>query len=258
MKKAFGIVFLALMVFACTYENEEELYNTNTNTEKKIDFNTEIQPILDTYCASCHNNANNPNNGFGNRFGEAVTLEGEENVKTIVGFNNQFGYLIGNIRHDDGFMAMPFSGKVSDAEIALIEQWIAQEFPETGDSTTTLYDTTFVTIYDTVTVIDTVDVVDTTTQVVEAVSYADDIVPILQSNCYNCHNEGTSPRLTRFGTDLNMANYEDVKTSIEYNDQEGYLIGNVKKADGFKGMGNLSDSDIKLIEDWISEGIQNN
>ncbi len=249
-----GIVF-GVLGWSCVYENEEELYTTNVASET-ISFENDIKPILETHCYNCHSNTTNSTDGFKNRFGEGITLEGEENVKKIVAFENQKGYLIENIKKSGGFIGMPFGPKISEAKIELIQKWIDQEFSGSLPTDTVIvYDTITTVVFDTV-IVNTLD----------SVSFKKAIVPILEVNCYNCHNGGTGGFGDKFGTSNSLVGYDNVKKIIEFVDvdddnKKGYLIENIKKSDGFVGMPfgpKLADTTIAKVQTWIDQGITNN
>lgn len=84
------------------------------------------------------------------------------------------------------------------------------------------------------------------------VSFAADVVPILRDNCYRCHDVTTV-----FGSVLLEG----------YSNAQGYAL-NGELVGTMRGIGDLSmmppdqsgllECDIKLIEQWIAEGAQNN
>ena len=85
-----------------------------------------------------------------------------------------------------------------------------------------------------------------------AVSYAADIVPVLQSNCYGCHSQATT-----FGG-VNVEGYSRAKTLAD----NGRLLGSVSHAAGFSAMpkngSKLPDCEINKIRSWINAGSPNN
>jgi hypothetical protein len=79
-----------------------------------MSYATDIAPILQTNCYVCHSEAANNGN---------VTLEGHANVINYV----NSGQLMGAIKHQSGFSAMPQnSTPLGSCEISKIEQWIVQ------------------------------------------------------------------------------------------------------------------------------------
>ncbi len=85
------------------------------------------------------------------------------------------------------------------------------------------------------------------------VSFSQDILPIIESNCFNgCHN-GSNPN-----SGFTLETYNDVKKKVD----EGRLVGAVKRDPGFVPMpfnkAPLSDCDQSLIEAWVNQGAPNN
>ena len=84
------------------------------------------------------------------------------------------------------------------------------------------------------------------------VSYAQKVVPILQSSCYGCH-AGSSP-----SGNQQMGSYAADKAMA----QNGKLMGTINHAAGFspmpKGAAKLSSCKIATIKKWIDAGMPNN
>lgn len=84
------------------------------------------------------------------------------------------------------------------------------------------------------------------------VTYRLSIVPLLQRNCYSCHN-------AVLATDnVNLEDFTVLKKHIN----SGELMGNVKHLPGFHPMpdggAKLSDCDIALLQSWVDAGALNN
>jgi len=114
-----NLIALALMVStgllaSCYYDNEQELYPGNNLPTSNISFSKDVNPILVSRCISCHTAAV----FFGN-----IATETYDQIKVLA----DNGKLIGSIRQDSGFKAMPQgSAKLSDAQINLINTWITE------------------------------------------------------------------------------------------------------------------------------------
>jgi cytochrome c553 len=110
-------LILGLLLFAgCTYHNEEDYFADSNDTcnTNNMSFQTDIQPILQSSCVSCHNS------GFASG---GINLEGFENVKPLA----QSGLLSKVINHANGVPAMPMNtDKLSDCTINKIDAWIEQ------------------------------------------------------------------------------------------------------------------------------------
>ena len=84
------------------------------------------------------------------------------------------------------------------------------------------------------------------------ISYADDILPIISTNCYGCHNTAANfGNVTLEGYDV-FINYIDDQT----------IIGVIKHKPGFSPMpkneAKLLDCEIEKIEAWIQNGALDN
>jgi hypothetical protein len=119
MKKLI-IPLLFFIVSGCYYDSEEALYGKpgtgicNTDVTK---FSTEIKPILQSNCISCHSNSVALSSGGG------IKLQDYADVK-VLALN---GRLVGSIEHSSGFSAMPKGGiMLSDCNILIIKTWIAK------------------------------------------------------------------------------------------------------------------------------------
>lgn len=110
----YGFAVLAMVLTSCYYDVAEVLYPPTNCVTDNMSYATDISPILQTNCYVCHSEAANNGN---------VTLEGYANVIHYV----NSGQLMGAIKHQAGFSAMPQnSTPLSSCEITKIEQWIVQ------------------------------------------------------------------------------------------------------------------------------------
>lgn len=118
MKKlVLPLVFFILS--GCYYDSEEALYGTpNTVCDVTVTkFSTEVKPILQSSCLTCHSNSAASGSGAG------IKLQDYADVKTQV----SNGKLVGSIQHSSGFSAMPKGGgKLSDCNILVINTWISK------------------------------------------------------------------------------------------------------------------------------------
>jgi hypothetical protein len=80
-------------------------------------FSAKIQPMLNQYCTGCHSGPT-PSGG--------IALNSYAGTKLVV----DRGRLLGAIRHQPGFSAMPQGGaKLSDCQIRLFEKWVGAGAP---------------------------------------------------------------------------------------------------------------------------------
>ncbi len=93
--------------------------SSNCNPCDTLDFtfSGRIQPTLQNWCTGCHNSSN---------------ADGGANLSTYAGVVNTVNNnsLLGSIRHEYGFVAMPKNaGSLSQCEIDAIENWINAGYP---------------------------------------------------------------------------------------------------------------------------------
>lgn len=108
-------LFLSLGLSSCYKDNEEDLYPSNGDTcnTQNVSFSQVIEPLIGNNCLSCHS-ATNTSGG--------VRLDGYSNIADAA----TNGRLLGAIRHDAGFSAMPQGGKLPDCAISQFEAWVEQ------------------------------------------------------------------------------------------------------------------------------------
>lgn len=113
MKRLIALSILtSLFLAGCYYDNEEDLYPSNCNTDS-VTYSADVADIISINCLVCHSTAANLGN---------VRLEGYAALKTYV----DNGKLVGAIKHQSGFSAMPQNApKLSSCNIAKIEKWVA-------------------------------------------------------------------------------------------------------------------------------------
>ncbi len=92
-------------------------------------------------------------------------------------------------------------------------------------------------------------------ETISSPSYLNDIVPILESNCYRCHSNENNAEFAE-GNDLE--GFQDIFPYAK----DGTLSGVVRQADGFIPMPLNGDRialcDILKIEKWVDEGAMEN
>ena len=93
---------------------------------------------------------------------------------------------------------------------------------------------------------------DTTCEIIDPVSYSQEIFPIVDKYCVGCHS-GNNPWGGLF-----LRNYDEIKVVVD----DGRLIGSIRREVGFAWMprnqDKLADCDIRKFEEWIEAGAPNN
>jgi len=88
----------------------------------------------------------------------------------------------------------------------------------------------------------------------ENMSYQNNIVPILERNCYVCHSKVAGPS----NGNVIIEGYPELITYVD----SGQLMGAINHQPGFSAMPKdasmLLDCDIAKIESWITAGAPNN
>lgn len=102
-----------LILHSCSSDNLEDLEETFAICDTTVvTFSADIQPLIQNSCQGCHNTSN-PSG--------SIDLEGYSKVKVLV----DNGGLLGSIRHESGWTAMPKGGnKWDDCSILKLEVWV--------------------------------------------------------------------------------------------------------------------------------------
>lgn len=112
--KSYLAGMLLLATISCTHYNEEELYGKKDELPciiGNVSYLTDIKPILQRECYSCHVTAFQSGN---------VALDNYEGVKAAAAHA-----MLPAINHEPGHTAMPFGGnKLPACDIAKIKKWI--------------------------------------------------------------------------------------------------------------------------------------
>ena len=107
---------------ACSYTNSADTV-TPCNLPLTVSYQANVLPILQQQCYRCHSA-----DKYKVLTSNTLNMEDFTSLKyyaTPANGRNNVSYLVGNIRHDDGFVKMPYDGgKLSDCEIATIQAWV--------------------------------------------------------------------------------------------------------------------------------------
>ena len=88
---------------------------------------------------------------------------------------------------------------------------------------------------------------------IKDVSFAEQIVPLVESSCFACHSMASSNN----GNGIVLEGYDNIKAQIDANKFLEVLTG----ANGLSQMppgGSLSETQIETVSQWITEGALNN
>ncbi len=110
------ISFPLLLVLSCSKISEDKLNNNSGNTcdTANIKYTTNVTPILQANCYSCHSNGNTDGSG-------GISLDTYAGLKKYA----DNGFLRGNITHAPGYIGMPYGRpKLDDCSINKIIDWI--------------------------------------------------------------------------------------------------------------------------------------
>ena len=110
----FSCVCLAMIWTSCANNVEEDLYPPSTCDTTNVTYSLTVAPIINQNCSACHG-GDEPTSG--------IPLDAYDHLKAQVDDER----LLGAIRHEEGFSAMPQGApKLSDCSILKIEKWVAE------------------------------------------------------------------------------------------------------------------------------------
>jgi uncharacterized membrane protein len=116
MKKILKYIFTVagLLIISCSNDAENDLIEV-VDQETPISYNVNVRPILNNNCVSCHSNPTQNGAPFPlTNYNEVLTRA--QNGQLFTSINRQTGQA----------SAMPPSGRMPQATIDLIEQWIQE------------------------------------------------------------------------------------------------------------------------------------
>lgn len=97
-----------------------------TNSERKIDFSTDVKPILNGKCISCHGGVK-AKGGFSVLFREEALAKTESGRPAIIPGNPKESEMIRRLTLDDASERMPYKHeRLSDEEIRILTLWVEQ------------------------------------------------------------------------------------------------------------------------------------
>lgn len=119
MRYSFVLSIIIVAIAGCAKVSEEKLLleakAQEICTKDTMSFQQHVQPIIQSACMPCHNS------------GQAEAGVILETHAQISGIGTPGGLLLGVIKHEPGFLAMPKDRpKLGDCEIRAIEIWVTQ------------------------------------------------------------------------------------------------------------------------------------
>ncbi|UOB18118.1 cytochrome c [Abyssalbus ytuae] len=102
MRSTLMVVLLIAVSTSCDNNVEEDNINSGTDECPDISFSTQVKPVIDNNCISCHN---------GSQFPDLRTYDGVSNNAAIV-------------KDQVVNRTMPIGGSLTNEEIELISCWV--------------------------------------------------------------------------------------------------------------------------------------
>lgn len=122
--KSITLLLIALSIYSCSYDSESDLIDTPDEQEQQqedpnilITYDDDIRPIMQGSCVSCHGNP--PTNGA--PFSLVNFSQVSQRANLILSAMD---------RQSGSPGAMPPSGRLPQATIELVRQWIEDGTPE--------------------------------------------------------------------------------------------------------------------------------
>lgn len=116
----FTLIAGFILFFAgCSKESEDKLTNNNACDTTKVKYSTQIVPILQENCYTCHGNGNTIGSG-------GIPLYTYSQLKGYA----DAGFLVGNVTQATGYIGMPYLLPALPAcETNTIVAWVHQGAP---------------------------------------------------------------------------------------------------------------------------------
>jgi hypothetical protein len=196
-----------------------------------VDYASQIQPIFDDRCISCHSGAN-PIAGLNLSSYTALINSASSNSPVVLPNDAQNSYLVKTLEDRDGAPFMPQGGtQLPASQIALIRQWIDEGALETGGGNGGGGGGGG-----------------------NGISFTQDVMPILQGHCVICHSP-PDPQdnfdLSTYAALMESGNVEpfdpDDSELVEY-------IEGTRDPRMPLGGPYLAQETINVIRQWIEEG----
>ncbi len=125
MNKAIIFLFFGLLVFQSCSKDVGPIEPENNPTQN-VKFATDVQPIFNNQCVSCHGNSGNLNLESGNSYNNLVGVNASGySGKRVVAGDAEHSILYKKIDGSGQYGSnMPLGSNLSAAQINTIKQWI--------------------------------------------------------------------------------------------------------------------------------------
>jgi hypothetical protein len=108
---------------------DEQSQQTNLSPEGEAFFEQKIRPLLAERCFKCHGDAEKPKGGLRLISRKGWELGGDTGPAVVPG-KPETSLLIKAVRYADTDLQMPPAGKLPEAEIKLLEEWVKRGSPD--------------------------------------------------------------------------------------------------------------------------------
>jgi len=105
---------------------------TQVSDDDKKFFEQSVRPILAKHCFACHSHASGKDNGGLMLDSRGAMLTGGDSGAALVPGDLKQSLLVTAIRYDEDYPRMPPKGKLPDADIAILTDWVKRGAPWPG------------------------------------------------------------------------------------------------------------------------------
>lgn len=108
------LLAILALTYSCKKGSQDVLSGGTTCDTVAMSYSTNVVPILQENCYTCHGNGNTAGSG-------GILLEGYSNLKVYA----TNGQLVGNVTHAPGYVPMPYGlPKLPNCEVNTIVDWV--------------------------------------------------------------------------------------------------------------------------------------
>src|SRR5690349_25006048 len=128
------IAFLpaALLLFASSAAAADKKAPSTATAEQAKHFTDKVQPILKSRCWSCHSHAAKKDSGSLMLDSRGAMLTGGDSGPALDREKPEASLLLTAVRYQEDYPRMPPKGKLPEAEIAVLVEWVKLGAPWPG------------------------------------------------------------------------------------------------------------------------------